>query len=320
MRKVSVILPVEEQRQGLYDIVQALLEQTLDCQILLVQRCGHGETGEVAADCAAQFPEDIRTVACQGSLGKAWNEGLKLAQGEYVCFLTCGDKADAAMLQALYDAAGGADLCSADYEENGQRRRVAGGKLETMEEKAAFISAPGCVSCRIYKRAFLEKNGLQFPEEGAFCHLAFDFLAALQAGSAAKAEGCYLTYEPALPGRNDERWYDRLLVPEQIAQGAGDAMPALVEHKYMALQMGNIRNVCLAMFDRPSLSRLRSIQLQVLERYPDFREGKFYPRTLWEMRYYLEKTVQSPEKAIKAYRWDAVVQLRAAIRERMGKA
>ncbi len=315
---VSVILPVVDQRQGLYDKVQRLLEQTLECQIVLVDRGGDPETGEVIADCVSQFPEDIRSVRVDGGVGKAWNAGLAEAEGEYVAFLTCGDDPGEKLYETLYAGAKGAPICGGDYEENGSLRQVASGSLETEEEKAAFIAKPGCTACRIYKRAFLEENKLRFPEEGEFCHLVFDFLTVLRANCAAKAEGCHLKRESGLPGRNDTRWYQRLLVPEQIAASAGEAFPALVEHKYIALQMGNVRNVCLAMFDKPSLASLRQIQAQVLERYPNFTKGKYYQTTLWEMRRYLERTVKNPEKAAKSFRWDSILQLRAAVREKLG--
>lgn len=320
MKKVSVILPVLDQGQGLYDKVQALLEQTLECQIVLVDMGSTDGSAEIIADCVSQFPEDIRSVRIDGGIGKAWNAGLAEAEGEYVSFLTCGDSVDEDMYLSLYAAAKGEHICGADYEEDGKRRCVGYGSLETEGEKASFIAKPGCVASRIYQRAFLEENGLRFPEEGEFCQLVFDFLTVLKANSAAKAQGCFLKRDANLPGRNDRRWYDRLTVPEQIAQMAGSAMPDLVEYKYMALQMGNVRNVCLAMFDRPDAGQLARIKADVLGRYPNFKNGKYYSATLWEMRQYLEKAVKSPEKAAKSFKWDGLVQMQAALRERIGKA
>lgn len=328
MVKVSIIIPVKNGGDGLYETVQSVLEQSMEgVEVILVDNASTDHSRAIIEDCCQQFPEDIRGVYpdTDRGFGGARNAGLAIARGEYVGFIGQHDRLHADLCRELYEAAQGADMVGADYEENGSPYRVYyGGDLAGEAEKARFINACGCMESRLYRRGFLEENNLRFPENNRFDDQYWNFMTALLASSAAKAEGIWYFRKSESMKRNDETLYERLEIPGLIMQACRDrgvyaAFKDLIDYKYIALQMGNIRLICLGQFDRPDERRLGEIRGNILRDCPDYAGGAYYERTLWKMRYYLEKLMESPAKAVKAYKNDGWVEMQAAIRDRLGK-
>lgn len=245
-----------------------------------------------------------------------------------MAFFGQADRADPEWLETLYEAARGADMAGSDYY-SGVQKVSAGypedGDLSGEDSKAAFAASGGELESRIYRRGFLEENDLRFPENNPFFAHYFNFMTALCAHTAVKAEGVYYRRRAdAAIQRNDPAAYARLEIPGQILRDCRErdiyaAKKDLIDYKYIAMQMGNIRNVCLGLFDRPDMARLAAIREEILTLCPDYADGKYYGRTLWQLRFYLDKLMQSPEEAAKAFKKDGWLELRAAIRARRGK-
>ncbi len=330
MVKVSVIVPVRNAGQELYACVQSLLDQTMEeMEILLVDDASSDGCREIVADCQAQFPEEIRAVYLEQErgLGGARNAGIDMARGEYAAFVESWDTVDDTMCDALYDAAGGADMAGADYEADGKEVRPHYGQprdLTSQEAKAAYIEDCGIFESRIYRLDFLRKNALRFPENNAFSEHYFNFMTALYAGSAVKASGVYYRHTDRQIPRNDPAMYQRLEIPSRMIadcreRGIYEANKDLIDYKYIGMQMGNLRFVCLGGFDVPDAGRVEQLRQAVIRDCPDYASGKYYARTLWQMRYYLEKAMKDPEKAIRAFKKDPWVEFRASVRTRFGK-
>ncbi len=312
MKKVSAIVEVSSEEA--YNTVQALLDQTqVGMEILLF-----GSAEAVMEDCREQFPGDIRVAA-------GLNEALNAAQGEYVTFWKTGDTAQPEYLQAMLQAASGADLVGADYEKNGLRVRVADSMtLDTDDAKAEFLGLPGGLEGRLYRRTFVEEHRLRFPRDNPFGDQQFYFLAVLFACSYKKAQGLWYAHKAKVYARDDEEQYRRLEIPGGIlrecqARGVYAAHKDLVDYKYIAMQMGNIRLICMEGFTYPDIDRVDSIRQAIAADCPDYASGRYFDRTLWQFRYYLEKAMKSPYRAVKAYKHDKLLDIRAEIRARMGK-
>lgn len=85
---VSVIIPVYNQSQWLPDAVNSALNQTVPCEIIIVNDGSTDNTDEVAK----QFYVDKYIVKENGGLSSARNAGIKEATGEWILTLDSDDK------------------------------------------------------------------------------------------------------------------------------------------------------------------------------------------------------------------------------------
>lgn len=335
MVKVSIIVPVHNSQQWLYDCVESALEQTLEeIEIILVDDCSTDRSREIIADCYEQFPEKIVPLYLEENIrqGGARNRGMDIAKGEYIAFLDSDDTLEPDACLRLYEAAAGADMAGADYyTDYGEESRVVtvdyGEGAMEKGRKAWIISHSGYFWSRIYKAGFLRQFDLKFPENTFYEDAYFNFMTVLYARSIVKAEGKFYHYrqnpQSTVHGRNKPHQYERIAIPSIIMaeckkRGIYEEYKDLIDYKYIAMQMGNIRHTCMGQFDKPDVTQLERIRRAVLAECPDYKSNPYYPSTLWTLRHYLELTVKDPKKAIRAYRNDSWVELQAVVREKLG--
>ncbi|MBQ4600622.1 MAG: glycosyltransferase [Oscillospiraceae bacterium] len=335
MVKISIIVPVHNSEQYLFKCVSSLVEQTLEeIEIILVDDCSADTSRELMADYQSQFPDKIRCLYLQENIrqGGARNRGLDIAKGEYIAFVDSDDFIEPDMCELLYTAAKGADMCGADYwiDRDGELQDVPltyGEGIEmTPERKAVFIGGCGYFWSRIYRREFLEENSLRFPENTYYEDAYFNFMTALYAKSCVKAPGQYYHYyqSPDSTVRRDgPHQYERIAIPSLIIRdcrerGIYEENKALIDYKYIAMQMGNIRHVCLKHFSGADKGQLQRIANAVKEECPDFAKGKYYKSTIWQLRVYLRLTLASPALATLGRKLDWLIELAAVVRHKLG--
>ena len=333
MLKVSVIVAVHNNEKDLFRCVSSLVEQTLeDIEIILVDNGSTDRSRELMADYQSQFPEMIRCEYLEETvgLGQARNRGMGLAQGAYLTFVDAGDYVEPAMCEELYYAAEGADICGADYwtEFSGNTRDVYpnyGSGREMNEEKmAVYLNGCGSFATRIYRREYLQVHKIRFPENIHYEATYFVFLSALCADDAVKADGryhhiCVDTNELSVTER-----YQRLNIPSMILSDckAGsffEEYKDLIEYKYIAMQMGNIRNVCMQYGLFVNKDQLGKIAGDVRQNLPDFAQNPYYKKAPWNLRVYLRLTLVSPTLAAFARLFDWLVNLCGMIHDAIVK-
>lgn len=179
-----------------------------DCELLLVDDCGDDGSAEIArAFCAAHDNARILKREKNGGLSAARNTGLAQAKGEYVYFLDSDDLIEPEALFALAQAAHEQqlDVAKARFsymdDETGVRTDgpaiektavVDGGALFAAQCRADLYE-PMVWQC-LYRRAFLEENGLQMAEGLLFEDELFQAPALLKAKRAAAFENVILLY------------------------------------------------------------------------------------------------------------------------------
>lgn len=85
---VSIIIPAYNQAQWLPDAVNSALNQTVPCEVIIVNDGSTDNTDEVAK----QFYVDKYVVKENGGLSSARNAGIKEATGEWILTLDADDK------------------------------------------------------------------------------------------------------------------------------------------------------------------------------------------------------------------------------------
>ena len=116
--KVSIIIPVYNVEKYIYDCVDRVLTQTLqDIEIILVDDGSCDNSGKICDDYAKKDKRVKVIHQVNGKQGKARNEGVKIATGEYIGFVDGDDCISSYMYEELYNKAKAtdADIVMCDY-------------------------------------------------------------------------------------------------------------------------------------------------------------------------------------------------------------
>ncbi len=181
MAKVSIILPIYNVQEYLEECLESVIHQTLqDIEIICVN---DGSTDKSLEIIESYARKDVRIVVISGpngGYGKAMNKGLNRAKGEYIGIVEPDDYVDLKMFEELYTVAKENDLdfVKSDFyrftrNEDGQEEL----KYEFIDkEKKRYgellcpAQDPSCIRFTlntwtgIYKRTFLNKNGIRHNE------------------------------------------------------------------------------------------------------------------------------------------------------------
>ena len=334
MIKVSIIVPVHNSEKYLHKCVDSLLAQTLqEIEIILVDDASADASRKLMSDYESRNPGKVRCLYLDENIrqGGARNRGMGIAIGEYIAFVDSDDFIEPDMCRALYEAAAGSDMCGADYwiDRDGAlqdvRLNYGEGTEMTPEKKAVFLSGCGYFWSRIYRRDFLKEHDLRFPENTYYEDAYFNFMTALYAGSCVKAGEQYYHYYQSSDStvrQNGTHQYERIAIPSLImadckARGVYIINKDLIDYKYITMQMGNIRYVCLDRFDKPDKSQLRRIADAIKAECPDFSKCKYYKNADWVLRVYLRLNLLSPTLAVWVRKLDSLIQLAAIMRKKL---
>jgi glycosyltransferase involved in cell wall biosynthesis len=196
--KISIIMPVYNEKQFLEECLDSYFSQTLvaECELICVDDGSTDESLEIMRAYSERYPGYVRllTQANQGS-GKARNLGISVATGEYVAFLDADDLyPDKHVLETLYRAA------------KDNRVQIAGGSLIMFDstcEYSDYATTAGfeghtfleskMMDYRdyqfdygyprfIYERALLRDNAITFPDYLRYQDPPFFVRAMLAAG------------------------------------------------------------------------------------------------------------------------------------------
>lgn len=180
--KLSYIVPVYKVEKYLEECIESILSQSMDdYEIILVDDGSPDVCPEICDSYAEKYPEKIRVVHKKnGGLASARNTGLKVAKGDYIFFLDSDDYLAEDKVHELYEKAVefDADVLQTSYfnlkESTGERGRLYTSfdteKLYThqdMERELCYVSSKRRIIFvwrHLYKRSFLEKNGIVFEE------------------------------------------------------------------------------------------------------------------------------------------------------------
>lgn len=179
MIKVSVIVPVYNTEEYLEKCLQSLVNQTLKgIEIICVNDGSTDNSSKILKQYANNYPQ-LRILEQQNlKQGAARNRGVKEAQGEYIGYVDSDDWVDMDYFEKLY-------LTAKKYDSDialATNIRIGNGKTKKrldITKEAIYSSLQNkfdackqskneCPTNKIYRREFLEKNNITWPE-GVYC-------------------------------------------------------------------------------------------------------------------------------------------------------
>lgn len=206
MIKVSVIVPVYNGEKFIEECIKNVLNQTLEEFELII--VNDGSTDNTLDICKRNSEGDkrIRIINQENEgVSSARNKGIKLSQGEYICFIDCDDKIDKHYLESLYIACKKNNTlmacCTVESigyncgECNLSRSMDEGdySNIEVLEELFKFRNLNWGPCGKIFHKLLI-KEKIEFPNLHAYEDLAFVYKAIYQANKIHFTTNCTYYY------------------------------------------------------------------------------------------------------------------------------
>ena len=257
-KKVSVIVPVYNMEQMLYQTLGNLLNQSLqELEILLVDDCSTDQSAGVLEQCRMQFPQrDIRVLHTEynSGAGGARNLGIARAKGEYIGFMDADDLIALDMYEKLYAKAveTDADLVDSGYymeEKDTAIIHTSDALTGTLngEKRRELIVSGGYIVTKIFRREWILREGMRFREHAILEDSDFLTHAFATADRIANVKEILYQYRyfpnSASNTKDFEKYYSNILAAMKANYEAVRELPTYGEIRsavdYMVIQMYN---------------------------------------------------------------------------------
>ena len=214
MCKVSILVPIYNVEKYLRQCLDSVVNQTLqDIEIICINDGSTDSSPAIINEYAAKDSR-IKVINKPNSgYGHSMNQGLKLAQGEYIGIVESDDFADSNMFEVLYDKAitSNADIVKANYWTQVSDIKLFKNLLDGEPYNEVFdpqsraktiFNRPVAVWSAIYRREHLLKNGIYFNETpgASYQDVAFSFKAISSAERMLLIKDAFLHYRVDNPG------------------------------------------------------------------------------------------------------------------------
>lgn len=300
MRKlVSVILPCYNVEKYIDKCMESLLNQTLgleNMELIFVNDASTDSTYERLLEYEKKYSDSILVINQSENRrqGAARNAGMKFASGEYIGFCDSDDWAEPDMFEVMYNALKESDadyVVCARYEDfpDGQQR-VFGpeedGLLELeQEEFKQLISntcSPGGVYQHLYRREFLEKANVWFPEMIRYEDNYFVGILVYYAKKIVMIKKPLYHYlinpESTIQARNKMWHLDRLKsellrVEELERRGLLQKYHTDIEYQFLTLFFVNTISILINRFDEIPYGIVKEMQSMVKSLFPGWQQN-----------------------------------------------
>lgn len=256
MIKVSIIVPVYNAEQYIERCMQCLMGQTLkETELILVDDCSTDGSGKFLDGWREQYPDKIKVIHLieNRGAGGARNQGVELAQGEYIGFMDCDDVIDTTMYEKLYQKASveGCDVVDCGYYEEASRNEVLSygdnvtGELDE-EKRSEMIVGTGYAVTKIFRTSLLKDKACRIRENVIYEDLDFLIQVTLLAQRAGNVKEILYYYKnnqqsSSKTGNEQKKFKDMLAAMEAIE---------LIKNQYAQEEKNKTeqkRNVTMAM-------------------------------------------------------------------------
>ena len=209
MTKVSVITPIYNSEKYLEQCISSLKEQTLDdIEIILIDD-GSTDRSASICDCYADSCSKIKVIHKQNEgMGKTYNLGIDIAEGEYIGFVESDDFADKHMFEDLYELAKKYDVDIAKgayfkYSTKDDRRikdlefaNFNSYEIININNAPELVISHATLWSGIYRKSFIKDNGIRYNEtpSAAFQDVAFTHKVMMLAKNIVITPNAYLYY------------------------------------------------------------------------------------------------------------------------------
>lgn len=333
MAEISIIIPCYNVKKYIDRCLNSLVRQTIGLdrlELILVDDASTDGTLERLYQWEKRYPESILVVACRqnGRQGKARNIGMEYASGTYISFIDADDWVERNLYEKLYDRAIHSEL---EVIAAGQGRDYGDGvfcdikeyrgevekelAICTEQDRHALLAVGlnGGVVGNLYRRDFLQKNHIRFPEGLTYEDNYFEALVIYSVKRVYILEGVYYHYfynpNSTVSARNSFHQLDRLQIEKMKLE---ELRRRGFEREYREEMLGsflklyyiNTLHLIFTRFDEMPYDILEEMRREVWKQYPDWKEGRAYQK-LSDME---KGFLLSLEQDMSPERWDRLAE------------
>lgn len=302
--KLSIIVPVYNMAAGqkLNFCMDSLLGQTLaatEYEVIAVDDASTDESLGILREYEKKYPETVRVLRNEKNRrqGGARNEGLKAAQGEWIGFVDSDDWVARDCYEKLLRKAEetGADVVGCDYSLVTEHTFAVGQTVQNNSEEQTgvldrerhkrLLIRPGSMVIKIYRHSVIREHRLCFPE-GIFYEdncaaplwsLCFRHFERVE-------EPLYYYYQHGVSTVHhitEEKCRDRMRALELFYRECRERdfledYREEIEYRFAELYYVITLFSYMQGVKHPRLSFIRELRRGVEERFPGFRENRYY--------------------------------------------
>ncbi|WP_424356077.1 glycosyltransferase family 2 protein [Methanobacterium sp. MBAC-LM] len=195
--KISIIIPVYNAENYINDALESVIMQTIgleNLEVIMVDDCSTDESGKIIDKYANKYKNFIAIHLSENSgfPGKPRNIGMQRANGDYLMFFDSDDIFVKDICEILYNriTAENTDIVFCrfmDLYENSVQKHLYVFEdmneinVKTIEEEKRLLMTPPSIWTKIFKKSFIEKKDILFPEDVIAEDLTFMIHAFLKA-------------------------------------------------------------------------------------------------------------------------------------------
>ena len=316
MQKISIIIAAYNMEQYIEKCLNSCLNQTLsETEIIIIDDASTDNTANIINKYANKC-SNIKVFFMNKNKrqGAARNIGILNSNAEYIFFLDADDWIEPDTCQKLYEAANGADMCGGDMfintDTDEKIKKITYHSIfsPNEDEREFYLKNNGLFTSRIYRKDFLEKYKILFPENIFYEDLIFNTLCGFYFESVIKIEGAFYHYYQRANSSShyhSKQQFNRREIAEKLYEecynrGLNIKFKKIVDWKYLYTMSGNILYVCLPKTSGKCLEPLKHIRKSVKKIIPDYKRKLRYLDN--EMSFFMRLTMFSPLLTVIVYK------------------
>lgn len=195
--KISIIVPVFNVENYIRESLESIVTQTIgleNLEVIMVNDCSTDKSGKIIDEYSAKYTNFIALHLTEnsGAAGKPRNVGMTQATGKYLMFLDSDDNYNPNACKTLYNRIEkeNVDIVFSRYQYLYQNRtskchNILGNieeiSVKTIDEDPRLLTIPPSVWTKIFRREFIVKKSIDFPESVAGQDLVFVIHAFMEA-------------------------------------------------------------------------------------------------------------------------------------------
>lgn len=205
MKKVSVLVPIYNVAKYLPECLESLKQQTLkEIEFILLNDGSTDDSPKIIQNFAKGDSRFVVINKDNSGYGDSMNQGLAKAKGEYIGILESDDFAEPDMFEKLYELAKkyDADVVRSNYFYHTEQGDTVHESIKnqpaaaSLEKNHDILFEEPAIWSGLYRRSFLEDNGIQFLSTpgASYQDTSFNIKALSMANKIAYTKKAYLHY------------------------------------------------------------------------------------------------------------------------------
>lgn len=305
-KKISVIVPCYNVEKYIDRCVESLVNQTIgveNLELIFVDDSSEDSTLDKLQKWEEKYSDSILVVVCDqnGRQGTARNIGAEYSSCPYLIYIDADDWIEWNMLECMYQAAVEYDVevtaCNLgrDWGDgvlfdvsryNGAVNQLV--QIQSDEDRRDLLKLNfGPVVAKLYKKSFLVKNQIFFPEGLAYEDNYFGNMVIYCVKSYFFLDSTFYHYycntESTVMQKNAMHQLDRLEVAlltkeELFRRGFADSFSEEIEREFIKIYYLNTLHILFTRYDQLPYDILDEMQAVVLQQYPNCLRDRVYEK------------------------------------------